>query len=399
MAASAAARCSSRHRPIRMRKATFMRGMFREALRLASVVLVLSGAFAAIAAAEPAEKRDARWAAVSLEEVDADFRDQGEYLGWVCEQGCRRSCGLQVVALGDGAFLAAEYLGGLPGNGWSKDLPRREWRGRREKHGIVLPRADGMIRISAGRAEIYRGSGSDATPVGVLCKVERTSVTLGLCPPHCADVLFDGTDTGLLKNLKIAPDGTMEVGAETVRAYRDFRLHLEFRLPYMPYARGQGRGNSGVYLQRRYEVQILDSFGLEGRSNECGGLYRQREPDVNMCFAPLSWQTYDIDFRAARFDSSGRKIQPARITVWHNGVVVHDHVDLKGKTGAGRPEGPEPLPILFQNHGNPVRFRNVWLIDYSRLGTTATVARHRRAADPLRLGAVFESVFSGQAVR
>ncbi|MGH7128550.1 MAG: 3-keto-disaccharide hydrolase, partial [Planctomycetaceae bacterium] len=141
---------------------------------------------------------------------------------------------------------------------------------------------------------------------------------------------------------------------------------IEFRLPYMPYARGQGRANSGVYLQGRYEVQILDSFGLHGAENECGALYRLRPPDVNMCLPPLAWQTFDIEFHAARFDAAGRKTENARITVLHNGVAIHDNVEILRKTGNGAEEGPDPLPIRLQDHGNPVVFRNIWILDRER---------------------------------
>jgi hypothetical protein len=154
------------------------------------------------------------------------------------------------------------------------------------------------------------------------------------------------------------------VGTQLKHAHRDYRMHAEFRLPYMPHARGQGRVNSGVYLQSRYEVQIFDSFGLEGHNNECGGLYRYRRPDVNMCFPPLAWQSYDIEFRAPRFDSQGNKYRHARITVWHNGVIVHNHVAVTNKKGGGSQEGPDPLPIKLQDHGNPVVFRNIWMVDY-----------------------------------
>ncbi len=139
-------------------------------------------------------------------------------------------------------------------------------------------------------------------------------------------------------------------------------MHIEFLVPYMPSARGQGRGNSGVYLQSRYEVQILDSFGLEGAFNECGALYRQRAPDLNMAFPPLSWQTYDITFHAPVFDVCGNKCRFGRLTVLHNGVAVQNDIRIQTKTGAGQPEGPSVLPIKLQNHGNPVQFRNIWLM-------------------------------------
>ena len=162
-------------------------------------------------------------------------------------------------------------------------------------------------------------------------------------------------------------DGAMKIiprsgSIMTKRDFRDFKLHVEFKTPQMPpNVRGQGRGNSGIYLQRRYEVQILDSYGLEPKNNECGSLYRFKAPDENVCRMPGRWQSYDIIFHAARFDGN-RKTQNARITVWHNGVLIHNGVELENKTGAGRPEGPEPGPILLQEHGNEVLFRNIWIV-------------------------------------
>ncbi len=100
---------------------------------------------------------------------------------------------------------------------------------------------------------------------------------------------------------------TAEGRTETVNAYNNFRLHGEFMLPYKPLARGQNRGNSGFYLQGRYEVQVLDSFGLEGIENECGSLYRTKRPDTNLCLPPLQWQTYDIDFSNAKFDAAAKR--------------------------------------------------------------------------------------------
>jgi hypothetical protein len=175
-------------------------------------------------------------------------------------------------------------------------------------------------------------------------------------------VLFGQEPSEHLRGAAITERGLLAPGATTGFDVADCRIHLEFRTPFMPTARGQGRGNSGVYIQQRYEVQILDSFGLAGAANECGGLYRQAAPDVNMCLPPLSWQTYDILFTAARWDDEGNKTAPARISVWHNGELIHAQRPLTSQTGAGRSEGADPRPIHLQFHGNPVEFRNFWIV-------------------------------------
>ncbi len=136
-------------------------------------------------------------------------------------------------------------------------------------------------------------------------------------------------------------------------------------LSYMPSAREQARSNSGCYVQGRYEVQILDSFGLKGEKNECGAIYDVSAPSTNMCFPPLSWQTYDIDFTAAKFDENGEKMADAKMTVRHNGVVVQKDVPVPTATRAApNKEGPGPGPIYLQDHGNPVRFRNIWVVEH-----------------------------------
>ncbi|MBN1359856.1 MAG: PmoA family protein [Sedimentisphaerales bacterium] len=191
--------------------------------------------------------------------------------------------------------------------------------------------------------------------------------------PAGATALFDGSDPELSLWQR---DGGGEIGWQvaddvvqiapntgsivTKQPYRDFILHVEFKTPNMPQARGQARGNSGVYLQKRYELQILDSYGLEPKNNDCGAIYQVKAPDVNACKKPEEWQSYDILFRAARFEGD-KKVADARITVYQNGVLIHDDVAIQNKTGAGRPEGPDPGPILLQDHGNRVSFRNLWI--------------------------------------
>jgi hypothetical protein len=186
-------------------------------------------------------------------------------------------------------------------------------------------------------------------------------------------VLFDGGDLsewqhtdGRTASWARLPGGVMEVrngDLRTKQAFGDFRLHVEFKVPLLPpEVTGQNRGNSGVYLQERYEVQILDSYGdptLD--NNEAGAIYLQKPPDVNAATPPETWQTYDIEYRAARYDSSGAKTENARVTVVWNGTVVHDGVAITGPTGGNIPEGPATGSIRLQDHQNPVQYRNVWI--------------------------------------
>jgi hypothetical protein len=307
-----------------------------------------------------AQERGARAAVTDPASADADYALQGEYAGFVYVPGRgSQYAGLQVVARGDGQFDAVLYSGGLPAGGW--------WGGPKQKFNGSL--ADGILVVSGEglRFEIAdnlaRAIDQTGRESGRLVKQVRTSTTMHLRPPPGAVVLFDGRPTDELPQANITPDGFLQAGVLTGRKVDAFRLHLEFRTPYMPQATGQARGNSGVYIQQRYEVQILDSFGLEGVENECGGLYRQTRPDVNMCLPPLTWQTYDIWFTPPAFADDGQtKTANARITVLHNGVPIHLHREITAKTGGGKAEGPDPLPINLQDHGNPVAFRNIWLV-------------------------------------
>ncbi len=286
-------------------------------------------------------------------EAGADFALQGEYAlpgGPVAAQ---------VVALGDGRFRASFYRGGLPGAGWNGAPPA-----------VAEARRDGdVVAFSGETPATLRGGVLRVELPGrravELPRAERTSPTEGAPPPPGAIVLFDGSG---LEEVEGAIDerGWLEQGAETRRPFGSFRLHVEFLTPFEPTLDAQGRGNSGVYLQRRYEIQILDSFGLPAGERGAGSIYGQRAPELNMSYPPLTWQTYDIDFTAAWFDEDGRKVAPARVSVRHNGVPIHTNVVLTDKTGLGDPEGPDPAPILFQDHWHPVRFRNVWIVPVAR---------------------------------
>ena len=224
----------------------------------------------------------------------------------------------------------------------------------------------GVVRTAEIRDGAVVPLAEDGTPVGRLAKVVRTSPTLGERPPEGAVVIFDGPgpvdeQTTLVKP-RITPDGLLMEGVATQESFGDARWHIEFRLPYLPKARGQGRGNSGAYFLNCYEVQMLDSFGLAGRDNECGGIYSVKAPSVNMCLPPLTWQTYDVDVTAPRFED-GRKVKNARLTVRHNGVVVQDGVDVPGMTAAAASrEEVSAGPLQLQNHDNPVRYRNIWVL-------------------------------------
>ena len=149
----------------------------------------------------------------------------------------------------------------------------------------------------------------------------------------------------------------------TKENYRDFVMHVEFNCNTKGGDNPEADGNSGVYIQQRYEIQIQNAYGIpeeEFKHSYCGSLYKLKKPDKLVSKPAGQWQTYDIVFRAARFEGD-KKIENARITVYHNGVIIHDDYEIPRKTGAGKKEGPEPMPIKLQGHANPVKFRNVWI--------------------------------------
>jgi len=194
------------------------------------------------------------------------------------------------------------------------------------------------------------------------------SKTLGMKPPQGATVIFDGTNTDKLKTQWTIENGYMQVtkgGCSTKDGLGDMYLHLEFATPKEVKGSSQGRGNSGVIIMGKYEIQVLDSYKNPSYADgQCAAIYGQFPPMVNASLPPGEWQTYDIYFQAPRWKDK-KLVSPAVSTVYHNGVKVHDkqvHIGQVSHKRVGRyfQPHPEKLPLNLQNHGNPIRFRNIW---------------------------------------
>ncbi len=297
-------------------------------------------------------KNPTKKAFLNAEEAGRDFAVQGEYAGKLGDAGIA----VQVIAHGNGKFDAVVLPGGLPGAGWD-GKGRHALSGATEESKTHLKGDGGSAVISGDTLALTWGEKK-----ADLKKVTRTSPTVGLKPPAGAKVLFDGSNIDAWNPGKMEKEGLMGVGTRTKAKFDSFTLHLEFRTPFMPYATGQARGNSGMYLQDQYECQILDSFGLTGEDNECGGIYKNSRPSTNMCLPPLTWQTYDVEFTGTKFDADGKVVTPGKCTIKHNGVVVHDELELKTTPGGGQAD-QKPGALFLQDHGDPVRFRNIWVVE------------------------------------
>jgi hypothetical protein len=209
--------------------------------------------------------------------------------------------------------------------------------------------------------------------------LKPVKVTPGTNPgeaPSDAIVLFDGKDLSKWSTLAGADakwdvaDGSFTVAKgtgdiKTKQTFGDIQLHIEWRAPSVVIGEGQGRGNSGIFLQERYELQVLDSYESVTYSNgQAGSMYKQSIPLVNACRKPGEWQTYDVIYNAPRFSENGRVIVPAYITVIHNGVIIQNHTQINGPTEfRGQPvyQSHGKASIKLQDHGNPVSYRNIWV--------------------------------------
>lgn len=233
-----------------------------------------------------------------------------------------------------------------------------------------------LLVVLAASPLIAMGIAADPSAPAVITPGACESGDCFQAPPSDAIVLFDGTSVDAWTTQDGKPAGWKASGKRggsmvtvpnsgsivSKEKFNDAQIHVEFKTP-VEQGEGQDRGNSGVYLQGRYEVQILDSFKNETYPDgQCGAIYKQHIPLINACRPQGEWQTYDIVFRAAKFGADGKMTTPASVTVLHNGVLIHDHAQTKGTTGAALSvESPEPGPMLLQDHGHKLEFRNIWI--------------------------------------
>jgi len=228
-----------------------------------------------------------------------------------------------------------------------------------------------LITVSGARAQ-YDGTGD--LKIDKPADKEDAASTPA---PQGAVVLFGGQEADLAKWTAmdgksavnwIVTNGVLQVKGGNIISKEQlaghFKLHVEFRIPYLPNRHGQDRGNSGVYVQGRYEVQVLDAYHNDTyKDGMCAAIYSIEPPSQDVAKAPTVWQSYDIEFQSPKFEN-GKKTEPGVMTVWWNGVQVHDHTKLtKDCTPGGRGgDTSQPGPLMLQDHGSPVQFRNIWLL-------------------------------------
>lgn len=263
----------------------------------------------------------------------------------------------RVVAMGKDAYKIYIHEG---------KARKAELDGKAEGDAVAFKSKDGEWTASWSTGAL-KGTGPGGAALEAK-RVQRKPPSLGKAPPAGAIVILDGktwdniSPTRTPEEWKLGDDGSIQITKGDVRSKQQFEgsfdHHVEFMCPLMPAARGQGRGNSGCFMPNGDEVQVLDSFGMETyKGGGCGGLYNYKDPDAFDVFSlaslpPLEWQTYDIEYRVEKAD--GKLVGKPKITVWHNGIKIHDNAELKNPAKKG--------DVHWQDHGNPVRYRNIWLL-------------------------------------
>ena len=286
---------------------------------------------------------------------------QGFYEGTITDAGGQHKAEARLVALGKGNYKLLIRQSAAEGK-----VTKIELAGKTSGEEIQFAgKAAGQPWAGKWEDSYVKGT-TGAGGKFEFKRVERQSPTLGAAPPEGAIVLLDGKNfdevTSRTQEWKTTGGGAIVVPKGGMSSKRTFdgslKIHVEFKNPLMPEATGQGRGNSGVYLPNGSEIQVLDSFGMTTYTGGgCGGLYRYKDPDAFDEFSlasapPLQWQTYDIEYRVEKKD--GKLVGKPRVTVYHNGIRIHDNAELSNNAKVG--------VLNFQDHGNAVEYRNIWVV-------------------------------------
>lgn len=333
----------------------------------------VQGAGQEIGLQEKRNDEDAIFIDSEMAEQFPGFQFQGEYAGEArfAPSGEPIKAGLQIAVYGENIFRGVLYAGGLPGdhiNSWENgyDEMAIELHGEYKDHILHLKAEDSPVSVRKIH-DHFAVLDSDLNYLGHLKRVRRESSTSGMRSPEDSILLFSGKEEEVSeywKDISEMSYNLLRQGAATREKYGDMRLHLEAKIGFMPLAPSQERTNSGIYIQNRYEVQIIDSFAMLPDMNSNASLYNEVKPEFNPTFPPLDWQTYDVYFRAPRFSGQGEKSENARVTVYLNGFLIIDDAVLEQGTGAGaRLEENPSAEFYLQDHTGPVRFRNIWIVE------------------------------------